>query len=203
MDCEQVVETAQTIDGWMMKRELEWLFSAARMLSPGATWVEAGVWKGRSFFSVAMALPPGSRLVAVDSFSSDLALPTVPTADWVWDHFQAVFRAVHQLRDDLLLSVMQSDTAEASQLFPDGSVDVAFLDADHSRAGFERDVEAWWPKIRSGGLLCGHDYNPGFPDVIAVVDERFPNRELVVDTSIWTVRRQDSAVPATGAPQAC
>ena len=43
-------------------------------------------------------------------------------------------------------------------MFPDGSVDFCFIDADHTPKGVRRDMTAWWPKVRAGGLLGGHDY---------------------------------------------
>jgi hypothetical protein len=44
----------------------------------------------------------------------------------------------------------------ASSQFTNESVDIAYLDADHTRAA--EDIRAWWPKIKPGGWLCGHDY---------------------------------------------
>ena len=29
----------------------------------------------------------------------------------------------------------------------------------HDRASVEADCRAWWPKVRPGGTLAGHDYN--------------------------------------------
>ena len=31
------------------------------------------------------------------------------------------------------------------------------MDAQHHYEGAKTDLEAWWPKIRSGGILAGHD----------------------------------------------
>lgn len=32
-------------------------------------------------------------------------------------------------------------------------------DPDHSYESVKRDVEAWFPRIRIGGIVSGHDYN--------------------------------------------
>jgi hypothetical protein len=194
VDLETTVGVSETIDGWMTRSELAWLFQTARALAPGSTWVELGSWKGRSFFAVAMGLPVRSRLVAVDSFTrGTVELPTVPTRDWLWDHFQAVLRGVQKLRTDLVLSVIRSDTASASQGFADRSVDAVFIDGDHTREGLRRDLEAWMPKAKPGGLLCGHDYSPGFPGVMTLIDEWFPDRLVVADTSIWVAAVPEGA----------
>ena len=44
-------------------------------------------------------------------------------------------------------------------IFDDGSLDCVYIDADHSRESVAADLRAWWPKLKSGGLFCGHDYH--------------------------------------------
>ena len=190
MDFATTFEIADTIHGWMSRQELQWLFETARSLPPGAVWVELGLWKGRSFFAVAMGLRRGSRLTGVDAYSPVLtSLPYVPTRDWVCDNFQAVLSAVKRLRPDLCVEFVRRDTAESSGLFPDDSVDVIFSDADHSTWGLGRDLDAWLLKAKPGGLLCGHDYSDGYPEVRRLVDDRFADRVIVPGTSIWTTRK--------------
>ena len=53
--------------------------------------------------------------------------------------------------------VVRGDSAEAADGVPDGTLDLVFIDADHSEDGCRRDIEAWAPKLRDGGTLCGHD----------------------------------------------
>ncbi len=40
-----------------------------------------------------------------------------------------------------------------------GSADFVFIDADHTYEHVCLDVNKWWPVVRPGGVLCGHDYN--------------------------------------------
>lgn len=46
----------------------------------------------------------------------------------------------------------------AASFFAPGALDFVFLDGDHSREGATEDLEAWMARIKSGGLLGGHDY---------------------------------------------
>jgi len=39
-------------------------------------------------------------------------------------------------------------------------LDYVYVDARHDYAGVKEDLEAWWPKLRKGGLLAGHDFIP-------------------------------------------
>ncbi len=49
----------------------------------------------------------------------------------------------------------------AAEKFADRSLDFAYLDARHHAEAVTEDLELWAPKIRPGGLLCGHDYLDG------------------------------------------
>lgn len=46
----------------------------------------------------------------------------------------------------------------AIELFDDESLDFVYIDANHSYESVKQDLEMWWPKIKKGGCLSGHDY---------------------------------------------
>lgn len=49
----------------------------------------------------------------------------------------------------------------ASKRFSDNSVDAIYLDANHSYEAVKEDLEAWYPKLKKGGIFSGHDYYEG------------------------------------------
>lgn len=49
----------------------------------------------------------------------------------------------------------------AAKQFEDSSVDFIYVDADHSYNATLLDLQAWYPKLRSGGLMAGHDFLDG------------------------------------------
>jgi len=59
---------------------------------------------------------------------------------------------------------LHGDSAAEGRNWKEGSIDLVFVDADHSYAGCKADIEAWLPHIKPGGLLIVHDYKK---------DERF------------------------------
>jgi hypothetical protein len=70
----------------------------------------------------------------------------------------------------------------------DGSVDFVFIDAQHTYKGVKEDINLWLPKIRSGGIICGHDYDftrPRFADVIRAVDECIEDVQTADDHVWW------------------
>jgi len=41
-------------------------------------------------------------------------------------------------------------------------VDFVYIDGNHSYRAVAEDIRAWWPKIRPGGVLGGHDFYNGY-----------------------------------------
>lgn len=55
--------------------------------------------------------------------------------------------------------ILRMHSSRAAEKVDDASLDFVFIDADHSYEGCKADIEAWAPKVKSGGYLCGHDYD--------------------------------------------
>ncbi len=49
---------------------------------------------------------------------------------------------------------------QAAPTFADGSLDAVYLDGDHDYPAVLDDIKAWWPKVKEGGVLAGHDFVP-------------------------------------------
>mmetsp|Transcript_73055 Transcript_73055/g.171723 ORF Transcript_73055/g.171723 Transcript_73055/m.171723 type:complete len:243 (-) Transcript_73055:20-748(-) len=60
---------------------------------------------------------------------------------------------------------------DASQDFPENSLDVVFVDGDHRYRAVLTDIEDWWPKLRINGLMLGDDYEFERFGVKQAVDE--------------------------------
>lgn len=55
-----------------------------------------------------------------------------------------------------------------------GPFDLIFLDAMHDYANVRDDIQRWWPKLKSGGVMAFHDFNhDAFPGVAQAVNEIF------------------------------
>ncbi len=60
---------------------------------------------------------------------------------------------------DLRINIVKDFSINAAKQFPDNYFDFVYLDADHTEESVYQDLCAWWPKVRSGGILSGHDYS--------------------------------------------
>lgn len=75
---------------------------------------------------------------------------------------------------------------EAYNNFEDKSLDLVYIDSDHSSENVEKEIAMWLPKIKNGGYISGHDFN--LPTVFNVVTKYFDPTfiEIFNDTS-WIV----------------
>jgi hypothetical protein len=56
--------------------------------------------------------------------------------------------------------VLRGKTTEVINEIPKESLDIAYVDGDHSLRGITIDLIRSYPKVRPGGLLAGDDYCP-------------------------------------------
>lgn len=49
-------------------------------------------------------------------------------------------------------------STNAAQQFSSNSLDFVYIDGDHSYKAVTSDLESWFDKVRSGGLVSGDDY---------------------------------------------
>lgn len=86
------------------------------------------------------------------------------------EYMRACMRlSVHGTRSNILRSYFD----DAVSLFSDNSLDFVYFDAyAHTGQQDGRLFEQWYPKIKNGGLCCGHDYDiVHWPQTVNAVDK--------------------------------
>lgn len=83
------------------------------------------------------------------------------------------------------LTLIKGDSATTSNQFKDGQVDFLFIDASHTYTEVRRDIKMWLPKMKSGGVLAGHDYSKDFPQVQVAVSRELKDKQFTVKNDIW------------------
>lgn len=89
--------------------------------------------------------------------------------------------------DRVLIS--RKEIVRCADEFSNEAFHLAYLDAEHDYQSVRRQIEAWMPKVKKNGILCGHDYSDNFPGVKQAVDE-LKNQGMVVRTegNVWWTR---------------
>jgi len=90
-------------------------------------------------------------------------------------------------------------SVEAAAWVARGSLDLVFIDGDHRRESVAQDIEAWWPRIREGGVLAGHDFAITYPGVVqAAMDFAFTmGLQLFLAPEIWWFNKPSGGSKAT------
>lgn len=126
------------------------------------TFVEVGVLRG-DFSNEVLKLWKGKKAILVDLWTM---LPS-GTPDIVGTYNQEQHDGnydfvKYRFREDARVSTLKSDSSTTASQFQKESLDCVYLDADHSYAGVTKDLNVWWPTIKDGGLLTGHDFVNAF-----------------------------------------
>jgi hypothetical protein len=137
-------------------------------LGHGLHWVELGGFKGESA-TLTAGFPQVERLDVIERTA---------------DHAANLRQRFVNVRN---VNIVHARSVDAAREYKQRSVHCVYVDADHSYEGVAADLDAWYPKIRIGGYIAGHDYHAGFPGVMKAVNERFAGVQTFPDSS-WLVR---------------
>lgn len=69
------------------------------------------------------------------------------------------------------VEIMKMDSNDALKIVPDGSLDFVYIDSNHEFDPVMMDIIFWSKKVRTGGIVSGHDYHKHYRyGVIPAVD---------------------------------
>lgn len=147
------------------------------------TVVEVGVKKGTTFLHL-LEHCPDMQIVGVDIWEN--------LAQRLPQHEERLRQIVEEKYGERAI-LMKARSVEAAKRFQDYSLDLVFIDADHTEAAVREDILAWRSKVRPGGMLCGHDVNQkGVWNAVTALCPGWVEHEQAV----WAVRPYPIVVTA-------
>jgi len=84
----------------------------------------------------------------------------------LWENFKDLQIALSQVNG----TFHRRSSIVVSEEFERQSIDFVYIDAAHDYKSVWEDIRAWWPKIKMGGIIAGHDYHG---DVKKAIDNYF------------------------------
>jgi hypothetical protein len=125
---------------------------------PGGKGVEVGTFKGE-FSKEIMGLWNGT-LYMVDVWSPlnpDEYIDASNHSNFERDYIYG--EAIKNISGNEDRAIMVRAKSEiAANMFEDLSLDFVYIDANHAYDYVVQDIDLWYPKVKPGGYLCGHDY---------------------------------------------
>jgi hypothetical protein len=86
------------------------------------------------------------------------------------------------------MHIIRQDSGKASMKFKDNYFDFVFIDGDHSYKGVLKDIKSWYPKVKTGGYLSGHDYQR--KTVKKAIEKVFSINEIGLDYDrTWFIKK--------------
>ena len=86
---------------------------------------------------------------------------------------------VEKFKNHAEIKILRGMSVDMAKTIPDNTLDWVYVDGNHSEEYVYADCVSWWPKIKTGGVLCGHDFTfPGVPGALT----RFSNEN---DLVVW------------------
>jgi hypothetical protein len=162
------------------------LVMSINLLGENLIGLELGVNRSDSFMTLLENCPNISKLYGVDNFK--------PHYD-IWNSRDVTGIELDMIRAETLakhkyseyknkIAFIEKNSLDAAEEIPDNSLDFIFIDADHAYDAVLADLCTWYPKIKPGGLISGHDIYYG-PVAKAVYEFRNTNN---IDASMSIYR---------------
>jgi hypothetical protein len=151
------------IEGWW---EDDWLFRDIVTRAPQtAHFVEVGSWMGRSAACMAEIIKDSGKLIRFDSVDTwrGSGYGSHPQRIKTLTAEGKTLRGEYErnLRNAGLweyVNPVVGDSVAVAEGYEAKSLDCVFIDGDHREDAVRADLQAWLPKLKPGGTICGHDW---------------------------------------------
>lgn len=179
------------------KDDREWLL---KRLPKRAVCAEIGVYEGR-FSELILSITRPKKLHLIDPWKYE-ADPAYERSFYGKSkgHSQArmdgMYESVVKCFKSKRVEIHRDASAACSSRFPDNYFDWIYIDGNHLYEFVKQDLESYFPKIKSGGIVAGDDYgrsNRWDKDgVKRAVDEAINNglyQKIVIDKDQFLLKK--------------
>ena len=114
---------------------------------------EIGVEQGKYSETLCKAIP-GLWLHAVDSWTAHRGYRDHVSQDKLNAFHEAARKRLHPYGAE----VIRGWSVDVAEQIENETLDFVYIDANHDFANVVKDIAAWSPKVRKGGIVAGHDF---------------------------------------------
>lgn len=173
------------IDGWFdYKATFDFLLSK---VPDNGVFVECGSWLGKSSSYLCDIAQSRINVFIVDTWLG--SQDELNTSQKLAQETDIYSLFLDNMGDRSFYPIRKPST-EAVKVFENESCDVVFIDMDHSYESVKQDLEIWYPKVKIGGYIAGHDYTSDWTGVVQAVNEKFPPQHTMTMDTCWIYRKE-------------
>ena len=152
----------------------------------GAVFAEIGSWKGRSTMYMAEAIKKSGKKIkfyAIDTFKG-----TENEKETLVDNlYEEYLKNIEPLKE--YITTIRGDSSLVHPQIKNNELDFLFIDGDHRYKGVRNDLINWYPKVKSKGIISGHDYAEPTCGVKIAVDQYFLFTGIQTDRTSWIYKK--------------
>lgn len=170
--------------GYFSEYDIKDYRKLVEQIPDNGTMIEIGTFRGRSLCSVSDIIQRKNiKVIAIDTFEG------TPTEDSELNDYYEKENILEEFKSNILkfgiknyVNIYKGKNEEYANLIENKTVDLIFIDADHSYEAVKQDIDVWKNKLKSSGILAGHDIL--WESVKQAVDEKF-NNDYITCSNIW------------------
>lgn len=139
-------------------------------------------WNGNTYILVDPWMPmPNSEYVDIAN------LETIEEHEVI---FQEALKSTKDYTNRTI--ILRNTSMEASKLIMNNTIDIVYIDGLHHYQGVWDDITSWWPKLKSGGIMAGHDYMQEVDSYGTIFTVKAAVDEFARKLNLIVYRTQDS-----------
>jgi predicted O-methyltransferase YrrM len=185
---EQALGVARDVEGWLTAAQARRLWERASEVPPDGRVVEIGSFRGRSTIILALAVPDGAEVVAIDPHAgTDRGPQQWVTSEDLGERDRRAFAGNLERAgvSDRVRYVRRRSQEALDEV--QGPIDVLYVDGAHRYRRVRGDLAGWGGLVRSGGSLLIHDAFSSIGVTLALL-------RLMVFGSGWSWRGREGSL---------
>jgi predicted O-methyltransferase YrrM len=180
----------ENIHGWFTPPCVDWYKKCVSTADVNAHFIEVGSFKGKSSAFMAVEIINSGKKIkfeCIDSWEDAWMGSTGICEEYPGQiTFEEFEKNMSAIKNKLNFSYIRQRSKEAAKLYADSSLDMVFIDGAHDYDSIKSDILSWLPKIKTGGILSGDDWNS--PDVQFAVKDNLPE-VTTFNHRIWMINK--------------
>jgi hypothetical protein len=180
----------KTIDGWFTFPNL--YKTVVENSSDNSHFVEVGTWLGQSAAYMAVEISNSNKNIKFDCVDTWQGSDEHRDFKEIIDNslYEKFLKNIEPVKE--FINPIRMESLKAAELYENETLDFVFIDASHDYENVLKDIYAWFPKLKKGKILAGHDYDPHWHGVIKAVNEFLQNEKYdskldIISEGCWGV----------------
>jgi hypothetical protein len=180
------------IDGWFDFQSV--YFDAVKNGRDGDHFVEIGAWLGRSSSFMATEIKNSGKRIQFDIIDTWKGSNEIYHEEFIKQNgsvYELFLKNTESLKE--YINPIIECSYLAPKYYKDRSLDFVYIDADHSYEIVKKDIKSWYPKVKIGGVIAGHDYYNSNQVISAVHDTI--GADIITNRLSWIHHKKTNNLP--------